>query len=153
MQPDAGYLPGQHMSASSVSCRLTCRNDLSELLNVNAGIQAFVDKNQIPAKAAYALDLTIEELVSNIIKYGYDDKAEHTIRIEVDLQGQQVILTIEDDGHAFNPVKQAAPDTAQSLAERPIGGLGLHMVREMAEQMEYRREGNRNIVVVRIRRA
>lgn len=138
------------MSAPSGSCRLTCRNDLAELSNVNADVQAFIDRNQIPPKAAYALDLAIEELVSNIIKYGYDDKSEHTIRIDMDLQPRHVILTIEDDGHAFNPLEQVKPDTTRPIEERQIGGLGLHMVRELSEKLEHRREGDRNIVVVHI---
>ena len=139
------------MSASSGSCRLTCSNKLTELARLNADVQQFVGKHAVPPQAAYVLDLAIEELITNIIKYGYDETADHTIRIDIDRQPDHLLLTIEDDGHPFNPLGRESPDTTKPPEEREIGGLGLHMVREMSEKMEYRREGDRNITVVRIR--
>jgi len=141
------------MDAPLDSCHYTCRNDLAELPRVNAQLQQFIDGKGIPPQATYALELAMEELMTNIIKYGHDDGADHTIQIRIDLSPEHVVLTVEDDGFAFNPLENQTPDTTKLPEERKIGGLGLHMVREMSEQMEYRREGDYNITVVHIRRA
>ena len=129
----------------------TIRNDLSELTLANDALHLFLGEHPLPPQATYALNLSIEELLTNIIKYSYDDTAEHVIDIQVELSPWHIVLTIQDDGQAFNPLEQEAPDITKPPEEREIGGLGLHMVREMCEEMEYRREGDRNITVVRIR--
>ena len=95
-------------------------------------------------RLAFAARLAMEELVTNIIKYGYDDAREHTIRVSFEF-GPPASMSIEDDGHAFDPMRDAPePDLSGAVAERTIGGLGLHMVRTMTSSMEYSRESNRN---------
>jgi anti-sigma regulatory factor (Ser/Thr protein kinase) len=102
-------------------------------------------------RLTYAVMLVVEELVTNTIKYGYDDREEHRIRLTLELS-TPVSLCIEDDGHAFDPLTQA-PAVALDAAveERPIGGLGLHMVRAETASMRYRRIQDTNRLEVEFR--
>lgn len=101
------------------------------------------------ADAEYLARLAVEELLTNIIKYGYDDSDRHEIIVTARVDDGLFELTISDDGHAFDPTKAAEPDTTLPAAERPIGGLGLFLVRKMSDGMTYERIAERNVVTVR----
>ena len=98
-----------------------------------------------PSKeAVYLILLAIEELVTNCIKYGYDDAGKHTIVIRLAVNDQFVTITVIDDGRAFNPLALAPPDFSKAIADRPIGGLGIFMLRSLADTMDYERRDHRN---------
>ena len=108
----------------------------------------FLEEHEASQKLAYYVRLAFEELVTNIIKYGYDDKEPHTIEVMLEL-AQPAVMTITDDGHPFNPLTDAPKPTLEGEVEdRPIGGLGLHMVQKMGMKLEYSREQDRNILRV-----
>ncbi|HOW97184.1 MAG TPA: ATP-binding protein [Kiritimatiellia bacterium] len=132
--------------------RLTIANRLDELERAEAEISAFMDRHRVPPARRYAASLALEEMLSNIIKYGYDDAAEHAIGIRVESGARELALTLEDDGHPFDPTALAAPDTSQRIEDRSIGGLGIHLVRRMTDGMTWRREGGKNVVRIVIRR-
>jgi anti-sigma regulatory factor (Ser/Thr protein kinase) len=132
---------------------ISLRNDLSELARVNVSVHQFLEPDRASSQALYRLDLAIEELLTNIIKYGYDDANPHEVSLTLRLLPEHLVLTIEDDGHEFNPVRSATPDLGQAPEDRKTGGLGLHMVREMSDKMEYWRRNGRNVVQVTIRRS
>lgn len=95
-------------------------------------------------------NLVIEELVTNCIKYGYDDDAPgHAIDIELKLSTRELTLTVTDDGRPFNPLELPEPDFNLPVDRRPIGGLGLHLLRRMSDGMEYIRERGKNRVTLR----
>jgi anti-sigma regulatory factor (Ser/Thr protein kinase) len=126
--------------------RLTIRNDVSELASLHHAVLEFCQKHQLDDDIAFAMDLCIEELITNVIKY-----AGGTGLIELDLhiKEAQLILEIRDDGHPFDPTKLPEPDLNVPLEERRIGGLGIHLVRNYVNSMEYRREGNQNITTLK----
>ena len=98
------------------------------------------------------INLMLDEVVSNVIKYGYDDALEHQIHVEVAVEGDLVTLQIEDDGKPFNPFEAAPhPNLDLPINDRPIGGLGVFIVKTLAESLGYRRENGRNIVTVKKR--
>ncbi len=88
--------------------------------------------------------LAIDEVVSNCVKYGYADSLVHHIEIELALEGGTLALVLIDDGLPFNPLEHPEPDTSLPVEERPIGGLGIHLLRKMADRLEYRRTEGRN---------
>jgi serine/threonine-protein kinase RsbW/sigma-B regulation protein RsbU (phosphoserine phosphatase) len=88
--------------------------------------------------------LAIDEVVSNCVKYGYDDSLEHHIEIELGFENSSLEIVITDDGHAFNPLDFPEPDTSLPVELRPIGGLGIHLLRKMADRLEYQRADGRN---------
>ncbi len=100
------------------------------------------------AGAVYAANLALEELITNILKYGYDDAGEHLIHVDLAVAEGRFTLTLVDDGHAFDPFAQAAPDTSLPIHERPIGGLGIHFVRNLLDECRYERREGKNVVTV-----
>ncbi len=126
-------------------------NRLGDLSRVTEEVLRFLEENGIGGQAAYVTNLAIEELGTNILKYGYDDRGAHEILLRVEIEGESVRVVLEDDGHEFNPLRLPAPDVNIAAEERVPGGLGIHLVRSLAEGMEYERANGRNRVVVRVR--
>jgi len=102
-----------------------------------------------PSDVDYLANLAIEELVTNCIKYGYKDDAHHVIEIKVQVWENEMALTVTDDGIPFNPLDLPAPDINLPLEQRPIGGLGIYMLRRMSDRMDYVRAAGKNSVTLR----
>jgi serine/threonine-protein kinase RsbW len=102
----------------------------------------------VPHTATYAVNLAIDELVVNVMRYAYVDDDTHLIEIELAIQGEQVILRIVDDGRPFDP--RRGPSLDLHAEDREVGGLGLILVLDMVDALTYRREEEKNWVEVRI---
>jgi len=92
------------------------------------------------------MNVVFDELLSNIVSHAYRDKGEHTIDLRAELSSDRLALTITDDGRPFNPFTSAAPDTAVAMEEREPGGLGIHLVRNMMDEVSYSRRADKNVV-------
>lgn len=123
----------------------------SELAAALTRLDDFLDARQVAAGLAYSLRFIFEEIVTNTVKYGYDDSpAGHHIRVRISLAAP-ICIVIEDDGRAFDPVHPPnAPDLSLPVEERPIGGLGLYMVSTMAARMDYERCDNLNRLTIEL---
>lgn len=98
----------------------------------------------VPLDETHFARLAIDEVVSNCVKYGYDDHNEHHIEIGMEIIEGRMLIAITDDGHFFNPLEQPEPDTTIPFEIRPVGGLGIHLLRKMADHIEYERTFERN---------
>ncbi len=127
------------------------QNRLEALGRVTEEALQFIAEHGVGGRAAYAAHLALEELASNIIKYGYDDTAAHEILLRLEVQPGALLLLLEDDGHEFNPLTAPEPDLNVPTEERAPGGLGLHLVRKLVDELDYQRSGAQNRVKVRIR--
>jgi anti-sigma regulatory factor (Ser/Thr protein kinase) len=136
----------------NASFHRTIPNDLTALEGLMNDATSFLEAEQIEPAAVYRVNLALEEIVSNIIKYGYDAPGRHEIRLALQITGEEVRAVIEDDGHEFNPLVQTVKNASIPLQERPIGGLGLELVRKLLHRLEYRRENGRNILDLGTRR-
>jgi anti-sigma regulatory factor (Ser/Thr protein kinase) len=123
---------------------LRIKNAFAEIPAANEIASRWLAGHHAPPAADHFASLTIEELVTNCIKYGYDDSAEHTIEVELKLSAGELVLTVTDDGHPFNPLELPEPDTSLPMEERPIGGLGIHLLRKISDRMDYARTEGRN---------
>jgi anti-sigma regulatory factor (Ser/Thr protein kinase) len=123
---------------------LTLKNRAEEKTRLSQALKAFASSSNIPAKAALAIDLALEELITNIISYAFPDTVEHTITVRFEPLPSAVRIQIEDDGIPFNPVSHPSPATNLALDDKPIGGLGIHMARRSMDSMEYERVNDRN---------
>ena len=94
------------------------------------------------------MQLALEEHLTNILSHGYNDKLEHQIRVWVQLNTPELRVEVEDDGRPFNPLEQPSPDLSQPIEERPVGGLGIYMMRKSLDGMEYRRQAGKNILAM-----
>jgi serine/threonine-protein kinase RsbW/sigma-B regulation protein RsbU (phosphoserine phosphatase) len=90
--------------------------------------------------------MVFDEMLSNIISYAYHDEDEHDIEIRVELSENRLTVSIVDDGIPFNPIGVEIPDTELSLEERKVGGLGIHLVRNLMDKVSYQRRIDKNIV-------
>ncbi len=99
-------------------------------------INGFVANNQIDNGIAFSINLAVEELFTNMIKYNPGNPSDVAITVEKDQKDLTVIL-IDSDAEPFDVTKIAEVDVAQSLQARPIGGLGLHLVKKMVDQVDY----------------
>jgi len=132
------------------SLKITMRNNMPELADVAEQLRIFMRSVAIPQKMTYVISLSFEEMVSNIIKYGYDDELTHEISVCLSCDGDSIKLRLADDGHPFDPLSVKEPDTGASISERDIGGLGIHLVKEMADSVDYKREGGLNILDISV---
>ena len=127
------------------------QNSLPDLGRVTEEAMRFIEANGIDGQAAYVANLAIEEMVTNTLKFGYDDTAAHEIFLRVEVLPKRLLLIIEDDGHEFNPLTAPDPDVHLPAEQRTPGGLGIHLVRKFAEEMRYERRDGRNRLIIAIR--
>jgi anti-sigma regulatory factor (Ser/Thr protein kinase) len=109
-------------------------------------LEAFAAEHRLPAKVLQAADLVLEEHVTNVLQYAYADTSLHEIRVRLSCDEGALHVEVEDDGRAFNPLEAPPVDTSIPMEERPIGGLGIHLMRRFMDGLDYRREGARNIL-------
>ena len=123
-------------------------NRIEELPRLQQALDAFAEKHGLERKVLIELNLILEELVTNVIYHGYEDDAEHQITIGLALEAGRLRIEVEDDGRYFNPRDVPTPDVEASLEERPCGGLGLHLVRSLVDELKYQRSDGRNLLVL-----
>ncbi|MCE5248706.1 ATP-binding protein [bacterium] len=126
---------------------LEIENDLSELHRIHDCLERLGEEWNIPPKPVFDIALTVEELVSNVINYGYEDTG-NLIVLRFSLDGDVLSVLIEDEGKAFNPLDMPSPDIHAPVEERKIGGLGIHLAKTLMDSFSYERNGDRNRVTV-----
>jgi anti-sigma regulatory factor (Ser/Thr protein kinase) len=94
------------------------------------------------------LDLVLEEILVNIAKYAYESGTGE-VEVAYVAEGSELLVEITDSGRSFNPLEAAPPDLALGLADRPVGGLGVLLVKQIVGALGYRRKGMQNIVSFR----
>ena len=130
------------------SLAISFTNDMRELTHVLQLVNVFLEPRELQSKLVYAVNLILEEILMNIIRHGYDDEDSHEIEVQIELEEEEVALTVIDDGREFNPLTIPGPDPSKSAMDRLEEGLGLQFVRHMRNAMEYRREGDKNILSI-----
>jgi len=103
-----------------------------------------------PMKALMQIDIAIDEVFSNIAHYAYTPETGNvTVRIEVEDNPQAAVITFIDSGVPYNPLTQTEPDITLSADERPIGGLGIFMVKKTMDELSYEHKSGMNILTFR----
>ena len=133
----------------SKEVRITVKNRIEDLLRVNSVFESFATQHEIGGRLRYHLLVSIEEILTNIIKYGFDEEGIHPIHITFRHSQGQIEMEFEDRGREFNPLEIGEPDLDSPIENRQLGGLGIHLVRQMMDEAKYRREGDRNILMLR----
>ena len=126
----------------SAKVSVTIEPKLESLPQITASIEEIARQEDWPSDLAFKIDLVLDELTTNIVKYGGT-----VSEIEVSLSSEEeaVTVVITDDGRSFDPLTEAPePDLDSSLNERRIGGLGVYFVRSMMDDLQYRREQGKN---------
>jgi serine phosphatase RsbU (regulator of sigma subunit)/anti-sigma regulatory factor (Ser/Thr protein kinase) len=127
--------------------------ELEALAPLAEAVEGFLEREKLPAKLAFQLNLVLDELLTNTINYGFakDPRPPSERHIEVILRrdGKDLVMVLEDDAAAFNPLDAPPPDLDKSLEERRIGGLGIHLVRKTMDELHYERDGRMNRLTLR----
>ncbi len=123
-------------------------NDLREIAGAAARIDRFCEDRALSPQTAYAVNLSIDELLTNTITNGYSDDDPHRIEIVLREEADALVVIIVDDGVPFDPTEAQMLDIGNSPDEAAFDGLGLMLVKQMMDTVEYRRLQDCNIVTL-----
>jgi serine/threonine-protein kinase RsbW len=126
-------------------------NDLAELSRLAEAVAQLAADWQLPPPLQHDLDLALEEVVCNVIRYGHPSGERHTITVSFERSPDELLARVEDSGAAFDPLARSTPDIQQPLEDRPVGGLGIYLVRQVMDEVHYQRQDNRNILTLKKR--
>jgi len=128
--------------------RIELGNSLGEMAAVITALEEFSDNENLTVGIAQAAELALDELLNNIISYGYVDSDQHKITVEMSVEENALRIVVSDDGIPFNPFEQKAPDLDLPIEERKLGGLGIHLVKKFMDECSYQRLEERNVVTL-----
>lgn len=128
---------------------LVVENKLAELDRVLAELTAWCEANALPEETLYELKIIVDEVASNIIRHGFQDGTSHSFQLDLSLSGGDVSIDVVDEGVHFNPLIIPPPDLSRPIEERRPGGLGIYMVKNLVDDLEYRRENGKNFLTLR----
>ncbi|MCI2246606.1 ATP-binding protein [Xanthomonas sp. PPL568] len=119
---------------------------LDALAQLSDSVEAALLRHGVSGEQVSRTRLIVEELACNTLEHGHLRRAPLPVDVIVHLQPDALVLEFHDSGPAFDPRSAPVPDLDADIAERPIGGLGLHLVQQLADRLEYRHDGGRNVV-------
>ena len=129
---------------------LTLEATLDNIPEVTAFVDNLLEKAECPMKAQIQIAVAIDELFSNIARYAYKGgKGNATVRVEMEKNPAAVRITFADNGTPYNPLEQDDPDITLSAADRPIGGLGIFVVKKTMDDLQYAYRDGKNILCIR----
>ena len=126
--------------------QLIIQNDIAELNTVVTFLEGLEEEWQLPLAIITPINLVLEEALTNVIFYAYEKGSTHEIKIDFAHTANQLDITITDTGKPFDPTKKEDPDIELSVEERPIGGLGIFLIRKIMSEVSYERVGKENIL-------
>ena len=129
---------------------LEIKNDINEISRVCNVIKDFCDTNRIPSDKYHDIVLILDEMLTNVISYAYKDGKEHTFTLDIAKNGDCVCVEVVDGGVPFNPLLQKDPDIESELCDRKIGGLGIFLSKQLADDMKYQRLDDKNHLQIKI---
>ena len=127
---------------SEALTRIAIPSAHSEIAPALDTLERHLERAETSRELCLELRLVAEEILTNLVKYSGTDQLELRLRLEP----ESVTLEFRDRGSAFNPLESARPDLDLPLDERPLGGLGIHLVRTLADDIDYHRENDENVL-------
>lgn len=123
---------------------LLINNQIDELSRVATWLEELGEEWKFPMSFVLSLNLVLEEALTNTILYGYKDEARHSIEIFFSKSNNVLNVNVVDDGMAYDPTAKPDPDITLSVEDRPIGGLGVFLIKKIMDTVEYQRIENKN---------
>ena len=127
---------------------ININNDISEISILCDKINKFCEENSISNKKRQDISLIVDELASNVIFYAYPSNERHSFSLDISISNDIVTIKIIDSGIPFNPLAKADPDTDLNAEERQIGGLGIFLIRQIMNTVEYQRIDGKNVLTL-----
>ena len=126
------------------------KNKISEVERAADIFEEFGEEKGIPLKDIFQINLVLDELISNVINYGYPKEENREIYLKYIIdENNKLILEIRDDGIPFNILEMKEVDVTLGIDERPVGGLGIHLVKNIMDEIEYERKNEQNILTLK----
>src|SRR5258708_16471084 len=113
------------MHEGSITIRIAA--DVKEIERLNRLVRQFGELHDVPSRTLYAVNLALDELVTNVVLYGFESAVDKEVLITIATRNGELIASVSDDGREFNPLEVKTPDLNATLAERDLGGLGIHL--------------------------
>lgn len=123
-------------------------SDRSELTKLEGFTEDFSQGAGLSDKDLFALQIIVEELVTNVIDYGGVPAGEHAVRVDLSAEDGELLIRITDRGAEYNPLLREDPDVTLSAEERPIGGLGVHFCKKLTDAQSYARVDGQNVLTL-----
>jgi serine/threonine-protein kinase RsbW len=134
------------------SITISISADVHEIERLNRLIRKFGELHDLPSRALYSINLALDEVVSNVVLYGYGEaKGGGPIVVKLEIKGTELMASVEDAGREFDPLSLPAPDLNAALEDRQIGGLGIHLMRSLMDRVDYQHVGGKNLLSMRKR--
>lgn len=124
-------------------------NDLNEISVLASFIEELGEELSLSFETTMNINLALEEAVANIIMYAYPTQEQHTILLRVTYSEKQLVFLLTDKGASFDPIQVDEVDVTLSLEERPIGGLGIFLIRSIMNEISYQRIDNENHLIMK----
>ncbi|MDR2268058.1 MAG: ATP-binding protein [Holosporaceae bacterium] len=126
------------------------KNDINEVSRICDEVQAFCEKEGVSEEKYHDLALILDEMITNVINYAYPDGGEHTFILKIEKINDRINISLVDNGVPFDPLSLGDPDTESSIEERQIGGLGIFIVKQLSEIVEYSRIDDKNNLDIKV---
>jgi anti-sigma regulatory factor (Ser/Thr protein kinase) len=137
------------MMDTTMTVRLNNQNPDHDL--VVDRFSEFANFHRLPRRVLNFMHVAMDEVVSNVLKFAWDDQRSHDIDLHIRLIDTTVEMEIVDDGKPFNMLEYEDPVVGQSLEEKEVGGLGIYLVKKLMSSQDYKRLGDRNHLTLRMR--
>lgn len=130
---------------------LVLRNRIEEVTQLEGFIETLGEELALDVPLCFNLNLALEEAVTNVINYAFPPEEEHSFLVSADGEAERTLtLEIQDDGVAFDPLNEAPEvDITLGVEERPIGGLGIFLVKQIMDEVSYERVDGKNILTMK----
>ena len=134
----------------AIELLLQLSNNQPEIRNLSNRFDIFAKDNELADKVIHDVQLALDEVVTNIVEYGYDDDDKHFIDIKFILNEQSLKIIIIDDANPYNILDKENPDTSLSFDDKPIGGLGIYLVKHLMTNIDYDyRDGKNHLLLTK----
>ncbi len=124
--------------------KLRLENKISELDKIRDALEEMAAAWGLPPQVSMSVNLALEEAFTNIVNYAYDDDGRHEITLDFHMRDNELHIAIRDDGRPYDPTVQDEPDIALPATDRPIGGLGIFLIKKIMDEVRYERKDDKN---------
>ena len=140
------YMNDTHPQSSER--HLILHNDIQQIPQLADFVETIAEEKNLDQGTAMSLNLALEEAVTNVIQYAYPEGSDGLVDVEAVLREGQLEFIISDSGKPFDPTAKPEVDITAGVEERPIGGLGIHLVKHIMDSVSYRREEGKNVLTM-----
>ena len=137
-----------HYLGQNAPRRLVLHNDIQQLSRLPEFVESIGKEKGLEPETVSQINLALEEAVTNVILYAYPQGTDGLVEIEARAEGKALEFVISDSGTAFDPTARKDADIHASLQDRPIGGLGIHLIRHIMDSVRYERKNDRNVLTI-----